>query len=391
MITKARLLLLLAIGALTISGCRPEDAGHTDILPEQGVAIEPGQYYHLEGLLGTDSIVFELLSERSLYDQQTAVRGYYYYVREGQPRAVLGSPDSTGLLQLTEAHMLNDSPPSIQGRFLEDGSFMGIWSTADNQRPKPLRLSPRTGAVALETFEKLDSFLLSTSKPASPKAQIRFSWLEAKGNESETVNFINKAIFAALLSDSLARISPAPAAGLEAAKTAFFDLFKQEVGGMMTEGIISSDEEMSAFSYQQEQGVNVYFNQHDLLTLGFSTYTYSGGAHGMHSTLIRSYDIKNKKVYRLDDVLRPDSHAQLSLALARAARIRFGMREEQSLSEYLFEDNIEPNSNFGLTDKGIFFVYAPYEIAAYAFGEIELFVPFADIRPLLTASFAASL
>ena len=147
---------------------------------------------------------------------------------------------------------------------------------------------------------------------------------------------------------------------------------------------------MSAFSYQQEQGVSVYFNQHDLLTLGFSTYTYTGGAHGMHSTQVRSYDIKNKKVYTLEDILRPGSQAQLSLALAQAVRDRFGMSAEQSLSEYLFEDTIEPNSNFGLTDKGIFFVYAPYEIAAYAFGEIELFIPFAAIRPLLTTSFSTS-
>lgn len=391
MVSKVHLLFLLTICILIGPGCRPEDAGPTDLLPAEGIAIEPGQYYHLEGVLGTDSVIFELISERSLYDMQTAVHGYYYYTRDGQPRAVLGSPDSTGLLQLTEAHMLDDTPPSIQGRLLEDGSFVGMRVRAGNQSPKPLRLSPRSGAIALKVFDQLDSFRLLAARPASPEAQIRFSWLAAKGKEAAAANFVNQAIFSALLGDSLARISPAPAAGLDAAKAAYFDLFRQEIGAMVTEGIISSDEEMLAFSYQQEQSVSVYFNRHDLLTLGFSTYTYSGGAHGMHSTQVRSYDLKNKKTYTLDDILRPGSRAQLSPALARAVRVRFGMSEEQSLSEFLFEDAIEPNSNFGLTDKGIFFVYAPYEIAAYAFGEIELFVPFADIRPLLTASFAASL
>lgn len=387
---KTHLLFLLTLVMLIGPGCRREEAGHTDLIPTQGIAIEPGKYYHLEGLLGADSVVFELLSERSLYDQQTTVRGYFYFKRDGQPRAVLGKPDSTGLLQLTEAHMLNDTPPSLQGRLLEDGSFEGIWTAVGNQAPKPLRLSARTGALALEVFDQLDSFVLNAANPASPSAQIRFTWLEAKGVDPVAANFINTSIFSALLGDSLAHLAPAPAAGLEATKAAYFDLFRQEVGAMVQEGIISSDEEMSAFSYQQEQGVSVYFNQHDLLTLGFSTYTYTGGAHGMHSTQVRSYDIKNKKVYTLEDILRPGSQAQLSLALAQAVRDRFGMSAEQSLSEYLFEDTIEPNSNFGLTDKGIFFVYAPYEIAAYAFGEIELFIPFAAIRPLLTTSFSTS-
>lgn len=391
MVSKAHILFLLAIITLTGTGCRPEEASYNNMLPAEGVAIEAGKYYHLEGLMGADSVVFELQSERTLYDQQTAVHGYYYFRHEGQPRAVSGSPDSTGLLQLTEVHMLNDSPPSIQGRLLEDGSFQGFWAAAETQEPKPLRLSARSGAIALEVFDQIDTLLLDTTKTASPSAQIRFTWLQAKSNDATVASSINKAIYAALLGDSLGRIAPAPAAGIEAAKIAYFDLFRQDVGGMLAEGIISSEEEMSAFSYQQQQGVSVYFNLHHLLTLGFSTYTYTGGAHGMHSTQIISYDLKNNKTYTFDDIFLPDSQAQLSLALARAVRVRFGMSDEQSLSEYLFEDTIEPNTNFGLTDKGIFFVYAPYEIAAYAFGEIELFVPFADIKSLLTPSFAAGL
>jgi hypothetical protein len=38
-----------------------------------------------------------------------------------------------------------------------------------------------------------------------------------------------------------------------------------------------------------------------------------------------------------------------------------------------------PNDNFGITSKGIFFVFAPYEIAPYVVGEIELFVSFEKI------------
>ena len=37
--------------------------------------------------------------------------------------------------------------------------------------------------------------------------------------------------------------------------------------------------------------------------------------------------------------------------------------------------------------KGILFLYNPYEIAAYAYGEIELFIPFEDVKSVVNPRF----
>ena len=57
------------------------------------------------------------------------------------------------------------------------------------------------------------------------------------------------------------------------------------------------------------------------------------------------------------------------------------------LSNKLFENSVESTSNFCITPKGILFLYNPYEIAAYAYGEIELFIPFSEIKSVVNPKF----
>ena len=40
-------------------------------------------------------------------------------------------------------------------------------------------------------------------------------------------------------------------------------------------------------------------------------------------------------------------------------------------------------TNAYLTPGGVLFGYVPYEISAYALGEVSVFVPLAELRPLL--------
>lgn len=53
----------------------------------------------------------------------------------------------------------------------------------------------------------------------------------------------------------------------------------------------------------------------------------------------------------------------------------------------LFDNTIQTTTNFCVTQKGILFLYNPYEIAAYAYGEIELFIPFEEVKNVLNPLF----
>lgn len=58
-----------------------------------------------------------------------------------------------------------------------------------------------------------------------------------------------------------------------------------------------------------------------------------------------------------------------------------GARER--LDKYLLAREMTFTKNVCLVPGGVLFVYAPYETAAYALGEIAVFVPLAEVRPLL--------
>jgi hypothetical protein len=158
--------------------------------------------------------------------------------------------------------------------------------------------------------------------------------------------------------------------------------FMQEMNSLKTEGLLDSLEVAKggyAPDYAYNTSMQVYYNTDSLLTVGYTEYSYTGGAHGMYSTQVASYDLQDLQRLKITDVLLPGYEEKVSEVLNQALRLKYGLAENEPLSAVLFDNTILPNDNFGITAKGIFFVYAPYEIAPYVVGEIELFVAFEKI------------
>ena len=91
----------------------------------------------------------------------------------------------------------------------------------------------------------------------------------------------------------------------------------------------------------------------------------------------------NRKKLKLNDIITIEGRKKLSAFLAKALRIQFKLKPTEPLTEVLFENTIAPTENFYLTGKGIGFSYSPYEVAAYALGEINLFIPFKELETYL--------
>lgn len=134
--------------------------------------------------------------------------------------------------------------------------------------------------------------------------------------------------------------------------------------------------------------LNIIYSSSKILSLANYTYEYIGGAHGNHGTSYSSYNIASHKIITLQDVLTPAGIKMLPALLEKNIRKQYRIKETEKLSEtLLFGDTIEPNDNFFVTGKGIVFGYNPYEIAAYAAGEILVFIPFTDMVSGLQLSF----
>ena len=98
------------------------------------------------------------------------------------------------------------------------------------------------------------------------------------------------------------------------------------------------------------------------------SYSYTGGAHGMPDTKVGT--IKNGKLLQLADL--PDlSKIQTLWQQALQAHCQFA--EIKKYSDFIGSEP-QLTENFYLDDKGIHFIYQPYEIAPFAAGTIEIFI-----------------
>jgi Protein of unknown function (DUF3298)/Deacetylase PdaC len=359
---------------------------------------QKGFYKHLKGTVGDYPVTMDLIKNVVATDRETAeswvsFSGYYYYDKYQEPIILYGSVDSTGAIVLGEWAAEGESA-QFRGNLTPEGAFIGTWQ--DSAKTKTLNVILKEaysdGAIALENKEFGDSFRLFEKLKNSPVASFGMDVLMASQNTEGGVSaFLKKEIFSNMHAENGGEETPkqpsvpqnyANASLTDVQKTqrdSFFAFYREA----MKEEKPDSAQEYFAGNYTQSSEMQVVFNEKGLLSVGYSYYSFSGGAHGNHGTTLASYDLVAKKQLKLGDVFKPNYKKTLSAALERALRKKYKLNPKESLAQFLFEKKIGATENFAITRKGILFDYPPYDIAAYAMGEIQLYVSFEDIKAVL--------
>lgn len=147
-------------------------------------------------------------------------------------------------------------------------------------------------------------------------------------------------------------------------------------------------EDISALSGSWEyfRDLNIQWNANNYLTLSDSTYEFYGGAHGMMSLQFVHFDLHKNRLLELKDIIAV-SNSDLEKELEKHFRKSFGLKPGEGLDKILFENHLKVTKNFRFDRTGIYFVYNSYEIAAYAMGKIEIFIPFTDLEAFMRNEF----
>lgn len=124
---------------------------------------------------------------------------------------------------------------------------------------------------------------------------------------------------------------------------------------------------------------------HGIFSYGADIYTYTGGAHGMGFYLVKNYSLETGKPiheedFMIDDYFKPLCKMLLEAMIHQTENANTE-RELRKLG-YSIED-IVPNDNFFVSEEGITYVYMPYEIAPYALGRTDIFLPWSVLDSLL--------
>jgi hypothetical protein len=141
----------------------------------------------------------------------------------------------------------------------------------------------------------------------------------------------------------------------------------------------------SWFSYYETSSDRIVFNKAKLISFEISFENYTGGAHGSHSYQNRVINLANGSVLTEEEIFVPNYQEELSAILVDKIVEQNGLKDAKELENLGFfsVDEIVPNSNFLVTEEGLTYTFNEYEIAAYAVGAINVFIPFKDLRFLI--------
>lgn len=335
-------------------------------------------YQYLSGTIDRFPVVLHLHKEGRHYS------GYYYYTSAQQPVYVSGNDTvaGNGKIKLF-AFVPGDDDNEIFTLQTVQSGYTGEWQK--NVHGKSLAVKLEEAADKSLQFDyafTAGNVTLRPNMKESPVADFEAAAVWPKQQTPVAENI--KKIVRELYNDSVSNADISKI--FEGQKKNLLDGYIKDNEAVPDSEIVAFP---SSYSLTVNQYVGVCYQSPKVISLYNFAYSYTGGAHGNYATSYVSITATNGAEIQLQDVVLPGKKAKLDALLEKHFRKSRKLKPAESLSEVggLFENKIEANNNFYITGKGIVFNYSPYEIAPYASGEIQVFIPFSDMSDILQPAF----
>jgi hypothetical protein len=152
-------------------------------------------------------------------------------------------------------------------------------------------------------------------------------------------------------------------------------------------------EENSEWGFDQSW---TYNEEHDAkldepyAVISRNIYQYQGGAHGLAGTDYLTIDTRTPRLVSLDEIIPKDNSPRLDVLIEKELRALSQKEYDTPIPPGLplsagiyFEDTIQPADFYPKRD-GLHFQWDTYEIAAYAFGAIDIVIGWKDLADILS-------
>jgi len=139
-------------------------------------------------------------------------------------------------------------------------------------------------------------------------------------------------------------------------------------------------------SWTIERNISVSGVNNSVFSLISTEFYYMGGAHPNTTISLINFSLQTGEALELDDLFKPGFEDPLNKVGEKIFRRKQKLKPDESLNDagYWFDkNNFELNDNFLIKKNGLLFVFNPYEIAAYVYGAIEVFIPYKEIKDLI--------
>ncbi|WP_443939487.1 RsiV family protein [Pedobacter sp. MW01-1-1] len=356
----------------------------TTIVKSEAISPLPQTYYkRLEGRLNGHNLVMHLQKKDTAnYSAVYYTDGDWWSLKID---TIIGQDSIVFLESISSSFIYSDSPkqPKITLKWTGN-DFIATRIDENQQKSTPFHILEKypTGSYSFSNSIYKDSLIAFPGNKKSPKAVISFENLNANGSDAN----------AAFLNQELKKIMDLPAnqsdwhTGIKQKANKYFSDYKNDLKDLKNP--LGADEIPFWMNYTSDGVQSVLFNDQDFVVVAYNTDVFTGGAHGLHGTLLYCFDVKNKKQLALSDLLKIEPNT-LQKLVEQNFRKKYHIKPNEGLQILLFDNYLKPNKNFFFNANGISFLYNPYEVASYAVGDISVFIPFDELKDYLLPAFAS--
>lgn len=159
--------------------------------------------------------------------------------------------------------------------------------------------------------------------------------------------------------------------------------YKKEAKERFSDWQASGDPE-EFFSYYKVLDGYTVFDKGGLLSYQISSMDYKGGAGSV--TMFRNivFDLSTGNMVKEEDIFVPEYKNILNPLLTQKIIEQNNVKTAEDLLDlgYWVED-LTSNNNFYVDDKGITYIFNPFEYSAATLGEIRIFLPYKEVNEIL--------
>jgi hypothetical protein len=337
-------------------------------------------YLHL---LGTINKEYPL--EMNLVKINDTIYGDYSFIQSG--KSPVGEQNSgegipvCGKMNSIDAFTINvpgnKQAGCFTGRFINSQTLSGVFESPDgNKLPFDFTEKYPEGSISMDVYYLKGSTPL-VKKPGSPTAGIQLGMLLPGESANPLISDSLIHLMLVKFSGKQVRISQ-PLKLLDGMKQVYFEDYLSTNEGIYQESMASS------FNWQSLKFLHILMNGSHILSFYIDHYAFTGGAHGLQTRQFTVVNLWTGREVELKDIFKENSESRLSSVLSDKIHMKIHIPAAQSLKDAgFFTDTIKPSDNFYITRSGIGFYYNQYDIAPYATGSIDVFVPFSELKDLM--------
>ncbi len=335
-------------------------------------------YHSYTGTLGKYEISANLVKAGQ------TLSGSYFYESNGQPIELQGEKlTKDGVFKLNEFDPNTGQVSGVWMGKIFPSRIEAVWQSPDQSKKLDLQLKVAKGnnkqrLEASVFHEETISYYVASDTATPHYTQIHTAIFPSSNYSEPAVAALYQSMEEFFGEKA---VKGNPIKSIEAVQQLNMDNFREAVGPIYEDPKMR---DMAGLDWSSISTMSVVFNQQGLFSIAWDYYDYTGGAHGNFGRSYHSYDLSTGKQIPIAAVITKGKESEFRMKMVEAIKQEVGLSPKENLADKgYYEEEIKPSNNFYLTHKGIGFFFSPYEIAPYAAGATEIFIPFKELEGLL--------